>query len=164
MNLTLKFDLLLKSFNLAFELQGIVFSYCTGVFLVTRPFTWYHNFWLRDLDLEVWPTCENLNLGCYLMMVAARRASLSSDNSYFFAVDHCRFISHQEHYVIHNNIHSARCWTSSIYVAIYLVKGSSELLSLRAVCRPSVSDIKGLNAWRFLMNFMYLFRWRKGGG
>ena len=27
---------------------------------------------------------KNFNLGCYLMMVAARRASLSSDNSYLF--------------------------------------------------------------------------------
>ena len=26
---------------------------------------------------------KNFNLGCYLMMVAARRASLSSDNSYY---------------------------------------------------------------------------------
>ena len=27
---------------------------------------------------------KNFNLGCYLMVVAARRASLSSDNSYLF--------------------------------------------------------------------------------
>ena len=26
---------------------------------------------------------KNVNLGCYIMMVAARRASLSSDNSYY---------------------------------------------------------------------------------
>ena len=93
-------------------------SYCTCVFLVTRPFIWYRNFLPRELDLEVWPTFENFNLGhnflttsdrafilhmciplvtrpftlkfglllknfnlsCYLMMVAAREASLSSDN------------------------------------------------------------------------------------
>ena len=30
------------------------------VFLVTRPFTWYHSFWPYDLDLEVWPTFEKL--------------------------------------------------------------------------------------------------------
>ena len=58
-------------------------SYFTCVFLVTRPFTWYCNIWPHDLDLEVWPTFEKLKLGCYLVMVAARRASLSSDNSYF---------------------------------------------------------------------------------
>ena len=38
----------------------IELSYCRCVFLVTRPFTWYHNFWPRDLDLEVWPTFEKL--------------------------------------------------------------------------------------------------------
>ena len=40
------------------EVIGLL--YCTCVFLVTRPFTWYHNFWPRDLDLEVWPTFEKL--------------------------------------------------------------------------------------------------------
>ena len=40
------------------EVMGL--SDCTCVFLVTRPFTWYHNFWPRDLDLEVWPTFEKL--------------------------------------------------------------------------------------------------------
>ena len=35
-------------------------SYCTCVFLVTRPFPWYHSFWPHDLDLEVWPTFEKL--------------------------------------------------------------------------------------------------------
>ena len=35
-------------------------SYCTCVFLVTRPFTWYHNFWPHELDLEHWPTFEKL--------------------------------------------------------------------------------------------------------
>ena len=35
----------------------------TSVFLVTRPFCRYQNFWLRDLDLEFWPTFEkNLTL------------------------------------------------------------------------------------------------------
>ena len=40
--------------------EVIGFSYCTCVFPVTRPFTWYHNFWLCDLDLEVWPTFGKL--------------------------------------------------------------------------------------------------------
>ena len=44
--------------------EVIGLSYCTCVFLVTRPFTWYHNFWPHDLDLEVWPTLDkNFNLG-----------------------------------------------------------------------------------------------------
>ena len=37
--------------------------YCACVFLVTRPFTRYHNFWPCILDLEVWPTFKNFNLG-----------------------------------------------------------------------------------------------------
>ena len=45
---------------------------------MTRPFTWYHNFLPCDLDLLM----KNFNLGCYKLMVAARRALLSSDNSY----------------------------------------------------------------------------------
>ena len=64
------------------EVVGL--SYCTCVFLVTRPFTWYHNFWPRDLDLELWPTFEKLQPWLLLMMVATRRASLSSDFSYLF--------------------------------------------------------------------------------
>ena len=73
-----------KTLTLAitFKPEVIGLSYCTCVFIVTRPFTWYHNIWPCDFDLQVWPTCENFNLGCYLMIVAARRASLSSDNSY----------------------------------------------------------------------------------
>ena len=43
-----------------------------------RPFTWYHNFLPGDIDLLL----KNFNLRCFLVMVAARRASLSSDNSY----------------------------------------------------------------------------------
>ena len=124
-----------KTLTLAitFKPDVIGHSYFTCVFLVTRPFTWYHNFWPSDLDIEVWPTfknynlghnfqtrCDrafilhnhvyslwqdishgtiifdlvtltlnfdlhlkNFNLGCYLVMVAAQRASLSSDNSYY---------------------------------------------------------------------------------
>ena len=74
-----------KTLTLAitFKPEEIKLSYCTCVFLVTRPFTWYHNFFdlvtlTLKFDLLVW----NFNFGCYLMMVAARWASLSSDNSY----------------------------------------------------------------------------------
>ena len=62
--------------------QMIELSYCTCLFLVTRPFTWYPNFCLVTLTLKFDLLLKNFNLGCYLMMVAARRASLSSDNSY----------------------------------------------------------------------------------
>ena len=71
-------------------------SYCTCIFLMTRPFTWYHNFWPCDLDLEVWPTCENFNLGCYFND-GCRPASVvvfwqllfsacDSKHTYFFAL------------------------------------------------------------------------------
>ena len=48
---------------ISFKPEVIELSYCICVFLVTRPFTWYHNFWPCDLDLEVWPTFKNFNLG-----------------------------------------------------------------------------------------------------
>ena len=46
--------------DITFLPEKIGLSYCTYVFLVTRPFTWYHNFWPRDLHLEVWPFSEKL--------------------------------------------------------------------------------------------------------
>ena len=51
-----------KTLTLAITLKPEVIglSYCTCVFLVTRPFTWYSNFWPCDLDLEVGPTFEKL--------------------------------------------------------------------------------------------------------
>ena len=65
------------------EVIGLSYFTCAWcVFLVIRPFTWYCNIWPHDLDLEVWPTFEKLNLGFYLVMVAARWALLSYDNSY----------------------------------------------------------------------------------
>ena len=84
MTLTLKFDLLLKNFNLSHNLptrSGL--SYCTCLFLVTRPFTWHHDFDLVTLTLKFDLLLKNLNLSCYLVMVAALRTSLSSDNSYY---------------------------------------------------------------------------------
>ena len=49
-----------KNLTLAitFEPKEIGLSYFTCVFVVTRPFCWYQNFWLRDLDLDFWPTFE----------------------------------------------------------------------------------------------------------
>ena len=47
-----------KNLTLAitFEPKEIGLSYFTCVFLVARPFCRYQNFWLRDLDLDFWPT------------------------------------------------------------------------------------------------------------
>ena len=67
--LTLKFDLLLKNFNLGYSfLTRLLYFICT--FLVTRPLHMYQNFWPHDLDLEVWPSLKNLNLG--LSFLASR--------------------------------------------------------------------------------------------
>ena len=51
-----------KTLTLAITFLSVVvgLSYCTCVLLETRPFTLYHNFLPRDLDLEVWPTFEKL--------------------------------------------------------------------------------------------------------
>jgi hypothetical protein len=51
-----------KSLTLAisFEWQVIGFSYFICVFLMTKPFYWYQHFWPCDLDLEVWPTFQNI--------------------------------------------------------------------------------------------------------
>jgi hypothetical protein len=42
--------------GISFEWHLIGLSYFIRVFLMTRPFYWYHNFWPCDFDLEVWPT------------------------------------------------------------------------------------------------------------
>ena len=58
---TLTFDLLLKkklTLSIAFEPKEIRLSYFTCVFLVARPFCRYQNVWLRDLDLDFWPSFE----------------------------------------------------------------------------------------------------------
>ena len=50
-------------------------SYCTCVFLVTQPFTWFHNFLPCDLYREIWPSYEKhwpwllFNDGCHLASV-----------------------------------------------------------------------------------------------
>ena len=92
MTLTLKFDLLLKTLTMAItfklHVEEIGLSYCTCVFLVTRPYTWYHNFLPCDLDLKVWPIYKNCKLECYLVMVATRPASLSSDIPYYLYLYH----------------------------------------------------------------------------
>ena len=82
MTLTLKLDLLLKNFNLGYHFQtrsdrAFILHMC-----IPCDKTFHIITIILDLDLEVWPTCEKFNLTCSLMMVAARRASLSSDNSY----------------------------------------------------------------------------------
>ena len=51
-------DCMDKNFNLGNNFQTRRSRAC--VFLVTRPFTWYHHFLPCDLHLEVWPTFEKL--------------------------------------------------------------------------------------------------------
>ena len=52
---------------------------------MARPFTWDHNFWpCVTLTLNFDLLLKNFNNGCYSVMVAAQRASLSSDNSYLY--------------------------------------------------------------------------------
>ena len=58
-------------------------SYHTCVFLVTRPSHGYIIFYLLILTLKFDLRLKYFNLGCYLVIVAARRALLCSDNSYF---------------------------------------------------------------------------------
>ena len=49
---------------ITFEPKEIGLSYFTCVFLMTRPFCRCQSFWLRNLDLDFWPTFEKkLNLG-----------------------------------------------------------------------------------------------------
>ena len=53
-----------KNFNVGHNFQTIKDSYHVSyswVFLMTRSFTWYRNFWSCDLD--VWPTFEKLDVG-----------------------------------------------------------------------------------------------------
>ena len=46
------------TFTISFKPEVIELSYCICVFLLIRPFTWYHNYWPCDLYLEVWPTFQ----------------------------------------------------------------------------------------------------------
>ena len=46
--------------------------FLTCVFLVTRPFHWYQNFWPCDLDLWDWPTLKkNFNQGYISLTIRA---------------------------------------------------------------------------------------------
>ena len=58
--LSLKFDLLLKIFNICYNFKGgeIGLSCCRCTLLVTIPVTPYHKFWHCDLDFKVWPHLE----------------------------------------------------------------------------------------------------------
>ena len=79
--LTLKFDL--QNFNLAHNFlttsdRAFIFHMCTPC---DKTFHMVPKYLTLTFDLLL----KNFNLGCYLMMVAARRASLSSDNSYWYS-------------------------------------------------------------------------------
>ena len=51
----IKFRMNPLTLAITFKPEVIGLSYCTCIFLVTRPFTWYHNFCTCELDLDVWP-------------------------------------------------------------------------------------------------------------
>ena len=83
---TLKFDLLLKNFTIGHNVQtrrdrAFILHMCILYDKTFHMVPWNLTFWPWHWGLtHLW---KNLNRGCYLMMVAARRASLSSENSYF---------------------------------------------------------------------------------
>ena len=63
------------------ELSASQDLHVTSVLLFS--FTWYQHFYFVTLTLKFDLILKIFNLGCYLVMVAAPRASLSSDNSYY---------------------------------------------------------------------------------
>ena len=80
--LTLKFDLFLENLNLGYYFQTRRDrAFILQIFLQDLSYgTIIFNLLTLKFDLLV----KNFNFGCYLMMVAARRPWLSSDNSYNF--------------------------------------------------------------------------------
>ena len=77
---------------ITFKPEVIGLSYCARVFLVTRPFIWYHNFYLLTLTLKSDLLLKNFNLFRCLVIVAALWAMLSSDNSYMSSLRDRYFI------------------------------------------------------------------------
>ena len=86
LTLTLKFDLLLKNFNLGHHIAH-VYCLCQELLHGTMIFD-------LTLTLKFDLVLKNFNGGYYLMMVAARRASLSSDNSLIICCDICKTSSY----------------------------------------------------------------------
>ena len=84
--LTLKFDLLLKNFNLDHNfLTRSDRAFILHVYSLWQDLS--HgtvSFDLVTLTLKFDLLLKNFNLGCYLVMVAAWLAWLTSDNSYLF--------------------------------------------------------------------------------
>ena len=88
--LTLKFDLLLKNFNLGHNFQ----TRSDMVFILHMCIPCDKTSQMVPLFLTLTSDLllKNFNLDCDLVMVAARRASLSSDNSYlYFCLPTCYF-------------------------------------------------------------------------
>ena len=48
------------TFVITFLSYEIKLSYLACMYLMTRPFQWYHEFWTCDLDHDLWPTFEKL--------------------------------------------------------------------------------------------------------
>ena len=67
--LTMTFDLHFGNLSLPITVLplDIRLSYLACVFLMTRPFWWYHKFWSCDLDPYLWPTFGKLKLNITLL-------------------------------------------------------------------------------------------------
>ena len=168
MGLTLKFDLLFKNFNLSNNfltrsIRAFILHMC-----ITCDKTFHMMpiiFDLVTLTLRFDLLLKNFNLCCYLMIVAARRASLSSDNSY------CIYIhAVTSSFVLLLNVcpisvtcQFVICFVPFSYVAflfyplLYVLRfsyGETTSFTMRLV--HSAYDVKGRNSYATLTNFVDL--------
>ena len=88
MTLTLKFHLIFKNLTLVitYKPREIGLSYFTCVFLVTRPFTSYHNFLPSDLDLEVRPTFPHNIKQLYTIQTQSATYGIPEGTSTLFTI------------------------------------------------------------------------------
>ena len=129
---TLKFDLLLKNFNLGHNFltrkDGAFILHmcipCDKTFHIVPQF-----FNLVTLTLKFDLLLKNFNHGFYLVMVAAWRALLSSDNSYF-CLSWCLHTTY--YYILHVNLHQT-CFRSDTkpwpYLFILQILGSNPMFA-----------------------------------
>ena len=117
---------------------------------MTRPFTWYHNF-------LPWPwSLTFFSKLCYLVMVAARRVSLTSDNSYCQWSQWCKLVHCINMLVFDTNWLSKRedwgSWFScdkSLYLSVcqnlftvFLIHAPSNFNTVGIYCQYSLLEIK----------------------
>ena len=114
------------------------------VFLVTWPFIWYHNFWPRELDLEIWPNFENFNHGFSLVMVASWRALLSSDNSYQGLFVAFAYIRIEVHFFVCIGNTDGRAW-----VACKSLRSASQDLHMNRVLSFPNANKKSTSIFKY---------------